>query len=318
MVLNLVNASLGSGVLSLPWAAAGSSLLVAAGVTLLVLLLNGVTNVILVAAAERQQIFDLGGLMGRLPGKWARLLRWAFDVSIWCSVGLSLLGYFVVVADAFDPLAEFVGFPPALKKETSVLAGSMLVIPLCLMDPKYLVFSSSLSVAANVYLVLLITTLFASQSNQPSRHSFCWLGTGPGIITMGSALMQSMIFQMCAVPMYEMLEDRSIRRFSICLTVSFCFVFLLFTMLCLMGLSLYGTGVSSNILNNLPPDGSGDLARLGVGLSVIAIYPIYLESMVAPLRHAEERAWRHHQPLTLPSPRDSSTFDDAIPLSTNH
>ena len=32
---------------------------------------------------------------------------------------------------------------------------------------------------------------------------------------------------------------------------------------------------------------SGDVARVGVGLSVIAIYPIYLESMVAPLRHAE-------------------------------
>ncbi|CAE7837720.1 PGA [Symbiodinium microadriaticum] len=312
MTLNLINASLGSGMLSLPWAAAGSSLLVAAGVTLLVLVLNAVTNIILVAAAERQHVFDLGGLMGRLPGKWARLLRWAFDCSIWCSVGLALLGYFVVIADAFDPVAEFVGLPSTVKKKASVFAGTLLVIPLCLMDPDYLAFSSTLSVAANVYLVLLITSIFTFQSEATSRHSFCWLGAGPGIITMGSALMQSMIFQMCTMPMYEVLEDRSVRRFSICLAISFGFVFFLFTTLCLMGLSLYGDGVSSNILNNLPPDVSGDAARVGVGLSVIAIYPIYLESMVAPLRHAEERAWRHRQPLMLPSPRDSVVFDDAV------
>ena len=83
------------------------------------------------------------------------------------------------------------------------------------------------------------------------------------------------------MPMYEVLEDRSVRRFSICLAISFLvfmaasmmqndggegigkasvlklelrklsgfgFVFFLFTTLCLMGLSLYGDGVSSNIL----------------------------------------------------------------------
>ena len=62
--------------LSLPWAAAGSSLLVAAGahcqnvngtllslwdsgVTLLVLVLNAVTNIILVAAADSCQVIDV-------------------------------------------------------------------------------------------------------------------------------------------------------------------------------------------------------------------------------------------------------------------
>ncbi|CAE7560057.1 PGA [Symbiodinium natans] len=289
-----------------------------AGVTLVVLLLNAVTNIILVAAAERKQVFDLGGLMGCLPGKWARLLRWAFDVSIWLSVGLALLGYFVVVADAFSPLADFVGFPSTINKQVSVLLGTLLVIPLSLMDPEYLAFSSTLSVAANVYLVLLITFLFVSQSEATSHQPFCWLGAGPGVITMGSALMQSMIFQMCTIPMYEVLEDRSVRRFSVCLVVSFCFVFLLFTTLCLMALRLYGDGVSSNILNNLPPDVSGDVARVGVGLAVIAVYPIYLESMVAPLRHAEERAWRHRQPLMIPSPQDSLIFDeDVIPRGTS-
>jgi len=77
-----------------------------------------------------------------------------------------------------------------------------------------------------------------------------------------------------------------------------------------MGLSLYGSDVSSNILKDLPPDLSGDFARVGVGFSVIAIYPIYLESMVAPVRHAEERAWSHGRHLILPSPQSSAVFDD--------
>eukprot|EP00913_Durusdinium_trenchii_P020825 g19564.t1 len=89
LTMNLVNASLGSGALSLPWAAAGASMAASLGVTLLVLVLNAISNIILV---ERLQVFDLGAVLGHLPGAWARPLRLFFDVSIWCSVGLTTLG----------------------------------------------------------------------------------------------------------------------------------------------------------------------------------------------------------------------------------
>eukprot|EP00438_Fugacium_kawagutii_P036507 Skav207206 [mRNA] locus=scaffold2886:61011:64568:- [translate_table: standard] len=122
---------------------------------------------------------------------------------------------------------------------------------------------------------------------------------------MCSALMHfvtdSALLRMCTLPMYETLKDRSVKRFSTCLLASFVFVFLLFAALCFMSLSLYGSDVSSNILQlgkqkdkrflrqDLPRTPWGDCARVAMGLSVLAVYPIYLESMVAPLRHAE--AW---------------------------
>ncbi|CAJ1435740.1 unnamed protein product [Effrenium voratum] len=307
LTLNLINASLGSGALSLPWAAAGASLMAAAGVMFLVLALNLGTNLILVVAAERLQIFDLGGLLGKLPGFWARPLRLFFDVSIWCSVGLTLVGYLVVVSDALAPLG--------LAKDAGLLLGACAVLPLCLMDPKYLAFSSGLSVLANVYLVALIAFLFLArpQGTNANAAGFCMLGYGPGLITMCSALMQSMIFQMCTLPLYETLQARSVRRFGGCLLASFSFVFVLFFALCCMSLSLYGEdAVASNLLQDLPEDAWGNFARLGLGLSVLAVYPIYLESMVAPLKHAEARAQRLHHPLQLPSPASSDFESDDV------
>jgi len=302
LTMNLVNASLGSGALSLPWAAAGASMISALGVTLLVLVLNALSNIILVVAAEQLQVFDLGGVLGHLPSPWGRPLRLFFDASIWFSVGLALVGYLVVVADALESWH--------LPKPYGVAVGAALALPLSLMEPKYLAFSSTLSVAANVYLVGLISVLFLSQTGAAPLEEFCMVGYGRGLITMCSALMQALIFQMCTLPMYETMKDRSVKRFSYCLVASFIFVFLLFAALCFMSLSLYGSSVSSNILQNLPKTPAGDFARIAMGLSVLAVYPIYLESMVAPLRHAEARAIRHHKPLQLPSPASSTGFDD--------
>lgn len=303
-MFNVGHASLGSGALSLPWAAAGASMAASLGVTLLVLVLNAISNIILVVAAERLQVFDLGAVLGHLPGAWARPLRLFFDVSIWCSVGLTLVGYLVVVADALEPWR--------LPKPAGLALGALVALPLSLMEPKYLAFSSTLSVAANVYLVGLISVLYLSQSpEEQEKPSFCLVGYGRGLITMCSALMQSLIFQMCTLPLYETLKDRSVKRFSSCLLASFAFVFLLFAALCFMSLSLFGSNVSSNILQDLPQTAWGDFARIAMGLSVLAVYPIYLESMVAPLRHAEARAEKHQKPLQLPSPASSSAFEES-------
>ena len=79
---NLITATLGCGILSLPWATAGASLLPAVLLTLLVLAVNAGTNMILVHSAEQHGIFDLGGLLGRLPAH-GRLVKALLEVTIW-------------------------------------------------------------------------------------------------------------------------------------------------------------------------------------------------------------------------------------------
>lgn len=315
MTINLVNATLGSGILSLPWAMAGASIVVGVCLTVLVLVLNGLTNMILVVAAERTQAFDLGNLMGKLPGRWSRPVRSFVDVSIWLSVGLGLIGYFIVVADASLPVLPILGIPSWCGRTFSISIAALVVLPLTFMDLNRLAISSSISVAANVYLLGLVAYLFLQNRDRQAEAPSCLMGTGPGSITMCSALMQAIIFQMCTLPMYETLEDRSPGRFAACLTVSFCFVSIVFVVLSCMAVTMFGLNASSNILQDLPNDLAGNVARFTMGIAVLGVYPIYLQSMVAPLRHTEERAARRHQVLTLPSPAHSPSSGYDSPWS---
>lgn len=115
-------------------------------------------------------------------------------------------------------------------------------------------------------------------------------------------LMQAAVVQMCVLPMYEQLENRSIQRFANCLAASFFFVFVLFVSFSSVAYLTYGPHVSSNILQNLPASPMTEFGRLGMAVAVIAVYPIMLSSMVAPIRHSEERAAEQHRALVFPSP----------------
>jgi len=108
---------------------------------------------------------------------------------------------------------------------------------------------------------------------------------------------------MCVLPMYEVLERRSPMRFLGCLVVGFGFVFLLFVAFSTGAYLAYGPHVSSNVLNNLPDTFAGNLARIGMGVTALAVYPIMLISMIAPIQHSEQRARKKNEPFVVPSPR---------------
>lgn len=328
-IVNLINASLGSGLLSLPWATAGSSLLVGVGITFLVLLLNAGTIMILVVAAERSRCFDLGALMGKLPMSWSRLARSLVDAIIWFSVFACLVGYYLIAEDSFGPFLPQLGVPIWCGRPVSLLFSASVVLPLCFLDQSRLAICSSFCIAANIFLCGVVLAAWYSPKlvSEVEAHDIeppCLLGLGRGAVTIISALMQAIILQMCVLPMYEELEARSPRRFAFCLTVSFLFVFFLFSSFSCAALLAFGSGVSSNVLNDLPPGVAGSAARLLIGLSVLGVYPIYLNCMVAPLRHTEKSAADHGKIVMLPSPassmgglsRTSSPSDMASPAAS--
>ncbi|CAE8628958.1 unnamed protein product, partial [Polarella glacialis] len=116
----------------------------------------------------------------------------------------------------------------------------------------------------------------------------CFLGLGPGSVTMVSVLMQAAVVQMCVLPMYEQLQDRNPRRFAECLGAGFVFVSVLFIAFSCVAYLAYGSGVASNILLNLPPGPFGAAAQILMALAVLGVYPLLISSMVAPLQHWEE------------------------------
>ncbi|CAJ1339769.1 unnamed protein product [Effrenium voratum] len=290
LCMNLITATLGCGILSLPWATAGASLVPAAVITLLVLMVNAGTNMILVFAAEAHGTFDLGGLLGCLP-RGGKVLQAVCEATIWLTVFMCLVGYLIVVADSCQLLL------PGMPRTSRVAVSAMIVFPLCFMDQSRLAFSSSLSIAANVYVCLLLVALYLSGWRKPAmsfaEHECCLLGFGKGDVTMISALMQAAVVQMCILPMYEQMEQRSPRKFAICLGYSFSFVALLFVTFSCVAYFVLGPKVSSNVLLDLPPGPFGDLARVAMAVAVVGVYPILLSSMVAPIKHREDHEASH-------------------------
>eukprot|EP00933_Yihiella_yeosuensis_P072876 TRINITY_DN81421_c0_g1_i1.p1 TRINITY_DN81421_c0_g1~~TRINITY_DN81421_c0_g1_i1.p1 ORF type:complete len:448 (+),score=72.80 TRINITY_DN81421_c0_g1_i1:125-1468(+) len=286
LTVNLITATLGCGILSMPWATAGASIIPAAVLTVGVLALIAGTIQILICAAEIHQVFDLGGLLRKLPGRWGPLAQWCSDITIWFSVFLCLIGYIIVVADTMGH------FFPEIPRTIDVLVAVALVLPLCFLDQQHLAFSSSLSIAANVYVMVLMLSTFTSDVfRKPLKSSpadCCFLGMGHGTVTMISVLMQAAVVQMCVLPMYEQLENRSPAKFAKCLGIAFTFVVALFVIFSSATYLIFGPGLASNILVNLPPGAFGEGARVMMSLAVLGVYPLLLSSMVAPLQHMEQ------------------------------
>jgi len=69
VTLNLIGGGLGTGILSMPWGMAGGSVFVSLGVLAVVLAVNAFTIMILIHAGEKYKQFELGCLLGMLPGK---------------------------------------------------------------------------------------------------------------------------------------------------------------------------------------------------------------------------------------------------------
>merc|ERR1719247_1114206 len=80
---NLVMSGLGAGILSLPWAMAGASIVPSVLTIIVVMALNAGTVMILVLAAEQNQAFDLGSLLAQLPGGIGRALQWLNNSLTW-------------------------------------------------------------------------------------------------------------------------------------------------------------------------------------------------------------------------------------------
>jgi len=205
------------------------------------------------------------------------------------------VGYIVVIADALESLlsASFQG--PATRAIVLTISG-IGVLPVCFLDQSYLSFSSSLGIAINVYMFVLVAGLLAQEG---TATGVCVAGAGTGLVTLFSTLMQCGIIQMCVLPMYEELKDRSPRQFQRAVLIAFSFLTLLFGAFSALAYLRYGPEVRSNITNDFPDDSLGYMAKVGMAVVVLAVYPIILKSMTAPIHHWEEgrhsgQHWRSH------------------------
>jgi len=274
VTVNLITGGFGIGMFSLPWSTAGTSLMLGVATIVLTVLVNFFTIVILIEGAEKYQAFDLGALLSYLPSRISKIAQAVTNIAVWCVLFLGQVGYINIMSDALMSVSD--GTPLYNTELTKVLA-SLLVLPLCFFDQRYLSFTSTLAVIVNIYIFLVM----AAQPKNPD--GMCFVGIGTGFVSMISVMMQSVVVQMCVLPMYQELEDRSPQKFRRVLTHSFGTLTLIFSAFAVVGYVTYGSGVKGNILDSLPTTAWGKAGKVGAGLSVAGVYPIFEQAMVAPV-----------------------------------
>jgi len=282
ITINFITGGLGSAIFSLPWSLAGSSILPACAIIALVLIINAWTISLIVRAAEKYQAFDLGSVISHMPGGVGKPLQLVTNFFVWASMFLCLVSYIIVIHDSASPFLEHTG----MSRLEIVALASLLVLPLCFLNQSWLERTSSVAVIINIYLFTLVGVYFtqkASSHTQP--EGCCALGlTVRGNFAMVTVMFQAVIIQMCVLPMYRELEDRSPEKFDRIVAVGFSALFIIFCGFATFGYLLVGPKVNSNVLTNLPKDHWSSAAKLGVIFVVACVYPIMVYPMIAPLQ----------------------------------
>lgn len=284
ITLNFVTGGFGIGLFTLPWSTAGASLIPATILILFVMLLNAWTISILVEAAEKYQVFDLGSILSKLPGRASKITQAIVNLAIWISLFLCLVGYITVMANVTTQYFHGTG-SIFENRNLDVVLASIIVLPLCFLDQAYLSFTSFLAVVVNIFIFIVVSSITPKHTD-----NICILGVGTGNIAMFSAMMQAIIIQMCVLPMYGELEDRSPAKFNRIVATAFSILFLVFVAFAVVGYITFGPHVDGNILDDIPHTPIGKAAKVGAALCVAAVFPIMEKTMVAPVRNVKGSA----------------------------
>jgi len=292
IMVNLINCCFGVGIFSLPWSTAGSSIVVSVLVVLGVVVVNAWTCMIVIKAGDKYKTFDLGSVLLHLPGNASGSVQAVCNIAIWVTIYLCLIAYIIVMVDALTPfLAGTVyGSRPVL-----VAFFCVLMLPLCFLEQRYLSFTSTLSicVTTGIFAIMIKDLVegrrFISELDDGGAALAppCALGFSPGAIAMFSAMMQAVVIQMCVLPMYEELKDRSVAKFEKINFFGFTFVFIFFALFAVVGYVAYGDTVPSNVIQSLPHSVDGQVARVAAIVCTAAVFPIMAQAMVAPVKHSE-------------------------------
>jgi len=291
ITINFITGGLGSAIFSLPWSLAGTSIIPGMVIVALVLLVNGWTISILVRAAERYKAFDLGSVISHLPGGLGPPLQVITNIFVWISMFLCLVSYIIVIHDSG---AHFLKHTFLNSRLMLVSLASLLVLPLCFLSQKWLEKTSSIAVLINIYLFVLVGVFYGQKAgNDDLPDNCCALGwTIRGNFAMVTVMFQAVIIQMCVLPMYRELENRTPEKFDRIVAVGFSALFVIFSGFSTLAYLLIGPNVSNDVLKpasegGLPDSRWTDAAKLGVIFVVACVYPIMVYPMIAPLQSSE-------------------------------
>lgn len=301
--LKVITCGLGSGLLVVPWGAAGASLLTSHAMTGAVLVVNCWTVMIIVYAVDHwggphawdenegrwvgtqrkpgYRIDDLGQLLRQAPWPLPTFAV-AWDMAVNVSNFGALVGYMIVVGDAIAPMMRN-GCSDLSDRRPLIGLCALVCLPLCWADLAFLTYSSAVGVLANLYLFAVLLGSFASNG---LAKDVCTFGVAPGALACLGNLAFAVVLQMCIPEYYTQLrrEDQDPGKFfRFVLAPSFTFIFLLICSFSTVGYLTYGPSVSSNVLRNLTPDAWSQSTQVAISVACLMVFPNMLRPMLQPL-----------------------------------
>lgn len=273
VTLNLIGGSFGIGIFSLSWTVAGSSIVSSIFVFAIVVIVNAWTVHVLVRGAEKYDVYDLGSLLSKLHPRISRISQYTVNITNYAVLLIGQINYTTVMAVALKDIMGNSGWSAIASRVT---VGAVM-LPLCFLNQKYLNVTSGITITLNLFIFGIICYL-------PKRPTgTCALGIGEGTMSMVASFEQAIVIQMCALPMYQDMKDRSPARFCRSVNTAFLVVFFLFSAYFTLGYLTFGPEVHGLILRSFPDDPFGEMGRIAGGISVVGCYPIFEQAMVAPI-----------------------------------
>merc|ERR1712048_242594 len=95
------------------------------------------------------------------------------------------------------------------KRPAIVIICSMFLLPLCFLDQRRLSFTPVMGVVVFGNLFAFLVSSFVIEEQSLNAPPVCFFGLSKGSVAMLSAMMQAVIVQMCVLPMYAEMENRT-------------------------------------------------------------------------------------------------------------
>merc|ERR1719198_2799024 len=113
--------------------------------------------------------------------------------------------------------------------------------------------------------------------------------------------------------MYEVLEDRSPKKFCSVLLIAFSFLALIFSAFSLLGYLIWGANVDSNVLVSIgTPSLWAKVSQISVILVIMAVFPIMLLPMLAPVRSLGLHYFLRHEQREALAGEPGEAMEDAV------
>jgi len=286
ITLNVITCGLGAGILTMPWGMAGASILTYSALVIVINLINFWTLTIIIEASEKRQAFNLGALLRHLPGRWGSRSCTLCNVVVWSTALPTLLGYVIIAVDAITTAAP-AGSALSCRWMASIFTG-VTVLPLCLLNQKFLAFTSVLSIGVVLYVMALVVCAALSTMTSPTwdglAGELCVAGVAGGAFTAACLLCYSVIMQFCVQPIYAELENRSPEKFRSILVVAFTVLTALYIGTGICGYIAFGPSVKSDVISVLPPGTATIVARGTMALCIVGTFPFQIMPVLVPFK----------------------------------